>query len=115
MNGELDGALVAVKANNSSGADVEELRQQAKSTLLDAMSNGRLEEAMTDIRVPGETENTEALRQEVKGALLDAASDGRLQSQLADLKADADASPEELRVKAQKALLSASMDGRLSS
>jgi len=111
------------------GADVEALRQQAKQTLLQATSSGKLDSALAKAKEskgptgPEEVmPDVEALRQQAKQTLLEATSSGKLDVALSKVK-DSQAAPgsgaalapdtEALRQQAKNTLLAATNDGTL--
>merc|ERR1712146_456270 len=71
----------------------EELRQQAKQTLLEATSSGKLDEALSNIKGDKSPEagGAEALRQQAKQTLVAATADGSLDAALSKVKEDKDA------------------------
>mmetsp|Transcript_156775 Transcript_156775/g.300708 ORF Transcript_156775/g.300708 Transcript_156775/m.300708 type:complete len:915 (+) Transcript_156775:102-2846(+) len=77
--------------------EAEELRQQAKQTLLEATSSGKLDEALANLKKPKPQDEAEDLRQQAKATLLEATSSGKLDEALANLKGKKE--PEEVCTK----------------
>jgi len=95
-----------------------ELRQQAKLTLIDASSSGRLDAALASMKQAKSQARprTEELRQQARQSLLEASSSGRFDAALANMKkmrSQALPQTEELREQAKQILLEATSSGRL--
>jgi hypothetical protein len=125
--------------------NTDELRLQAKQTLLGAAADGKLDEALSKMKKPADapesvvapvpdTEaapappDTDQLRLQAKQTLLGAAADGKLDEALSKMKKPADASAdapadapvaaqpddsEQLRLQAKQTLLEATTSGKL--
>jgi hypothetical protein len=117
QSGALDDALQ--KANQA--AEVEELRIQARETLLKGFHDGSLERSFTELN--GEETDAECdidkLRLQVRDKITAAAQDGRLKALLevdqgVQIRADEGVQTiEDIRAKARHTILNAARDGRL--
>jgi len=111
------------RSSPESALDTDELRRQAKQTLVEATSNGKLDSALSQVKASKSNGaglvDTEALRQQAKQTLLDATSSGKLDaalSRVADSKKtqqDGDVNTEALRQQAKQTLLDATSNGQL--
>lgn len=98
--------------------DIEKLRKNAKLTLLNATSSGKLEQSLAQTKKPQEVAapDIEQLRKNAKLTLLNATSSGKLEQSLAQTKKPQEvASPdiEQLRKNAKLTLLHATSSGKL--
>jgi hypothetical protein len=114
----MEQAFADLERAKSGSHSSEELRLQAKATLLDATSSGRLDSALTNLKKSkGAAPEvvTDDLRQQAKATLLEATESGRLDEALASLKkAKTDLSPaDQLRLQAKSTLLDATKSGAL--
>lgn len=115
----MDEALANLKkppAATSEAPDTEALRQQAKQTLLQATSSGKLDEALANIKKPSAADpDTEQLRQQAKQTLLQATASGKLGEALVNAKKPGAEAPdtEALRQQAKQTLLQATSSGKL--
>jgi hypothetical protein len=103
---------------DSAAVNTDALREQAKQTLLEATSSGKLDAALKHAKgTNAQSANTEVLREQAKQTLLEATSSGKLDAALKNVKgAKSNVSEERLdslRTQAKQTLLQATSSGQL--
>merc|ERR1712086_1133967 len=95
---------------------VDDLRNQAKATLLGAVKDGALDKALAKSKSGKPSGNDAELKQQARMKMLEAASGGTLDKALADVKGEAKAADAAAKVRAEKAkdiLKQAAVSGKL--
>jgi len=101
--------------------DTDALRRQAKQTLLEATSSGKLDDALSKLqRSKASPVTDDQFRQQLQDTLLEATADGRLEESLTNIAKNRDdqgKAPQgnlgELREQLKQTLFEATQDGRL--
>jgi len=95
-------------------SDPEQLRQQAKATLLEATSSGALDAALMNLRKESSDSKADEIRMTAKQTLLEATNDGRLEATLSQIRASEPISEtEQIRQQARESLEQAVASGSL--